>query len=425
MSHASEAFAEGREHLADCLDDAIAVRGLMEADTSADSSRVDRQSRWGGNSLAERRIDPDDGIPRTKEEIVQKYTGSYSSAELEAYWRDDCKPMRKHTADIPPPTGAHVALANASASGGGGGQAIPAEMPATLVDEVRAALIEAELEGDKLEMAVSLSMEMYQPLVKIGFDRHCKQVAIWCRMTMTKTLMDVSKKLERLAAYLELEENEAERLRVALEASLQPGPTKDVVAKELAQASPSKASDATATAMANVEKASAPTAGYTSVPPATSATPARKVDPEDGAVLTETEMRHRYVGKYSDAEVAAYFCDECKPAPLPGSPPAAPAPQVASAVPAAPKGSAPPTAAAQKASAPASALAVPSVYNIAGLETFLQSINLGKYVPQVAKWCDEMGAVSLDELKENWRDVAEDLSMKNLERKRFEKACTQ
>lgn len=42
-------------------------------------------------SSQERRVDPDDGKAYSLEEIMSKYKGIYSDAEIEAYFRNDCK----------------------------------------------------------------------------------------------------------------------------------------------------------------------------------------------------------------------------------------------------------------------------------------------------------------------------------------------
>eukprot|EP00435_Cladocopium_sp_Y103_P066648 s56_g28.t4 len=60
---------------------------------------------------------------------------------------------------------------------------------------------------------------------------------------------------------------------------------------------------------------------------------------------------------------------------------------------------------------------------VEGLQEWLQSISLHHYGPKAAEWCVEMGAVSLEEIKESWEDFAQDLSLKPLETKRLQKAC--
>lgn len=60
---------------------------------------------------------------------------------------------------------------------------------------------------------------------------------------------------------------------------------------------------------------------------------------------------------------------------------------------------------------------------VEGLQEWLQSISLHHYGPKAAEWCVEMGAVSLEEIKESWEDFAQDLSLKPLEKKRLQKAC--
>jgi len=55
----------------------------------------------------------------------------------------------------------------------------------------------------------------------------------------------------------------------------------------------------------------------------------------------------------------------------------------------------------------------------AGLEQFLHERYLDAYLPAAAGWCDRNGAVLLDEVQENLEDLALDLDLKPLERKRL------
>ncbi|CAK9056727.1 unnamed protein product [Durusdinium trenchii] len=60
---------------------------------------------------------------------------------------------------------------------------------------------------------------------------------------------------------------------------------------------------------------------------------------------------------------------------------------------------------------------------VEGLEDWLLSISLHHYGPQAMEWCVEMGAVSIEEIKESWEDFAQDLRLKPLEKNRLRKAC--
>eukprot|EP00434_Breviolum_minutum_P035510 symbB.v1.2.031436.t1/scaffold3647.1/size52730/2 len=60
---------------------------------------------------------------------------------------------------------------------------------------------------------------------------------------------------------------------------------------------------------------------------------------------------------------------------------------------------------------------------VEGLQEWLQSISLHHYGVQAAEWCVEMGAVSIEEIRESWEDFAQDLALKPLEKKRLQKAC--
>lgn len=43
----------------------------------------------------ERRVDPEDNKTCTLQELQQKYAGTYTEAEIKAYWRDECRPLPK------------------------------------------------------------------------------------------------------------------------------------------------------------------------------------------------------------------------------------------------------------------------------------------------------------------------------------------
>ncbi|CAK0885462.1 unnamed protein product [Prorocentrum cordatum] len=46
------------------------------------------------SAAAERRIDPADGALRTQQSVVEKHAGRLSAAGAEAYWREQCKPLK-------------------------------------------------------------------------------------------------------------------------------------------------------------------------------------------------------------------------------------------------------------------------------------------------------------------------------------------
>lgn len=58
---------------------------------------------------------------------------------------------------------------------------------------------------------------------------------------------------------------------------------------------------------------------------------------------------------------------------------------------------------------------------IEGLERWLQALSLQRYASKAAQWCTHMGAISVEEIEENWEDLAEALKLKPLERKRLAK----
>lgn len=165
----------------------------------------------------------------------------------------------------------------------------------------------------------------------------------------------------------------------------------------------------------------------------------RRVDPEDGISRTFAELQKHYAGQYSLAELKEYW-EHCKsaaaapangtaapkkaaakePAPkpvakAPSTP--APAPKPAAAKPT-------PKPAAPKAAAPAPVLAPrkPAKESIPGLWAFLSELKLEAYFAAVEKWADEQGAVSLEELVEFKDDLAKDLNLRTLEKKRMDNA---
>eukprot|EP00435_Cladocopium_sp_Y103_P058516 s876_g20.t1 len=62
---------------------------------------------------------------------------------------------------------------------------------------------------------------------------------------------------------------------------------------------------------------------------------------------------------------------------------------------------------------------------VADLEDWLQELCLEEYVDAAAKWCAEMGAVSLEEIAENIEDFGADVSLKPIERQRVQKWAAQ
>jgi len=64
----------------------------------------------------------------------------------------------------------------------------------------------------------------------------------------------------------------------------------------------------------------------------------------------------------------------------------------------------------------------PADDTVPGLLEWLEGVSLQKYATKAAEWCQEMGAVSLDEVEEAWEEFADGLALKPLERKRLQKA---
>lgn len=63
----------------------------------------------------------------------------------------------------------------------------------------------------------------------------------------------------------------------------------------------------------------------------------------------------------------------------------------------------------------------PSVLPDEQLAAWLEKLRLNGYTPRAREWCQNMGAVSVQEILENWKDFADHCSLKPLERRRVEK----
>lgn len=105
----------------------------------------------------------------------------------------------------------------------------------------------------------------------------------------------------------------------------------------------------------------------------------RRRDPYDGKTQTLQEMVKKYQGTYSKSEVESYFEFEC-------------------------------TAVTAVASVPASAPAPKAASNeIEGLRHWLKEKGRESQFDQVSSWCEENGAVLLEEVQENWDDILQEL----------------
>ncbi|CAL1130195.1 unnamed protein product [Cladocopium goreaui] len=171
-----------------------------------------------------------------------------------------------------------------------------------------------------------------------------------------------------------------------------------------------------------------------------------RVDPEDGVARREPprtfqELQKRYAGQYSSQEIKEYW-DHCKAAAKapaakvaakagPQAPKAAPtrakAPEPAKAASAKAPAKAPAQVPASPAKAPTKAPAkaptkapakAPAKEVIPRLRAWLAKLQLEHYLAAAEQWAEEQGAVSLEELVEFGEDMAKDLKMKALERKR-------
>ncbi|CAJ1373273.1 unnamed protein product [Effrenium voratum] len=190
----------------------------------------------------------------------------------------------------------------------------------------------------------------------------------------------------------------------------------------------------------------------------------KRVDPEDGTSRTFVELQKHYAKQYSQQEIKEYweFCKpagaiaqngtakamgkpepQSKPAPASTPKPAASTPKPAASTPK-PAASTPKPAASKPASK-AAANSVPKAAPkpepkpepvtpkpasspprskapkeaVPGLAAWLAELRLESYLPAAEQWAEEQGAVSLEEVVEFREDLAQDLTLKVLERKRL------
>jgi serine/threonine protein kinase len=73
-------------------------------------------------------------------------------------------------------------------------------------------------------------------------------------------------------------------------------------------------------------------------------------------------------------------------------------------------------------SAPAKSAEASAANEVPGLREWLRGLSLEQYYDRALEWCDEFGAAHLNEVQEEWEDFAQSLPLKNLERKRLERA---
>lgn len=58
---------------------------------------------------------------------------------------------------------------------------------------------------------------------------------------------------------------------------------------------------------------------------------------------------------------------------------------------------------------------------VQGLSEWLERLKLMKYEEAALRWCEENGAVDIQEIRDNWQSFADELSLKKLERQRVER----
>jgi len=82
----------------------------------------------------------------------------------------------------------------------------------------------------------------------------------------------------------------------------------------------------------------------------------------------------------------------------------------------------PPAAATASAHAAESRDQEPHAEAVEGLTTWLKGLSLQQYQERAIEWCQEMGALDVNEIEEEWEDFADALSLKRLERNRLSRA---
>lgn len=60
---------------------------------------------------------------------------------------------------------------------------------------------------------------------------------------------------------------------------------------------------------------------------------------------------------------------------------------------------------------------------IPGLEEWLETLALSAYLPKTRAWCSKVGASTLQQVMEKWEDLAAELPLKDLQKRRMGKAC--
>mmetsp|Transcript_55216 Transcript_55216/g.87549 ORF Transcript_55216/g.87549 Transcript_55216/m.87549 type:complete len:772 (+) Transcript_55216:93-2408(+) len=73
----------------------------------------------------------------------------------------------------------------------------------------------------------------------------------------------------------------------------------------------------------------------------------------------------------------------------------------------------------------ATSKSTPILTEVPGLREWLVKLHLEKYYDDALKWCQEMGAADVSEVKEDWEDFRDSLPLRPLEKKRIEKACAE
>eukprot|EP00933_Yihiella_yeosuensis_P056815 TRINITY_DN5624_c5_g1_i1.p1 TRINITY_DN5624_c5_g1~~TRINITY_DN5624_c5_g1_i1.p1 ORF type:complete len:260 (+),score=63.96 TRINITY_DN5624_c5_g1_i1:30-809(+) len=151
----------------------------------------------------------------------------------------------------------------------------------------------------------------------------------------------------------------------------------------------------------------------------------RRRDPEDGEVRSYRELSDFYSGPeygYSQQEIREYWDLVCRPLKDAAEEPKVPkraavdaSPEPPVAVPA-PETEHP---AASVAAAPAPGPVNSSSETLEGLTFWLAELKLSGYYQAVSEWAEEQGACHLDEMVEVAEDLANDIKLKPLEKKRL------
>lgn len=144
----------------------------------------------------------------------------------------------------------------------------------------------------------------------------------------------------------------------------------------------------------------------------------RRLDPADGQARTFQELSQLCEGRYSQQEIVEYW-HTCRPAPASSSVSSTPVSLPAQSASEPKPGPSRVSSSSETATGTTTSRDIPDDEAFPGLRKWLEELSLTGYLKAAADWAEEQGACSVDELVENVEDLAKDLNLKPLERKRL------